>query len=95
MTLTVPFLTRSYLLSSKLNEWAVGFDTSRLALFGCREVTPTGRDLEISELVEYALSFRPTAKGVEPYHGVARLLAYKLQKALEYFTSGRASEARA
>jgi hypothetical protein len=88
-------ISLSYLLSIKLNEWAAGFDTGRLALFGCSDVASTARDLEISELVEYALSFRPVAKGAEPYHGVPRLLAYKLQRAVEYFTRGQASEARA
>jgi len=93
--LTPLFSLLSYLLSPKLTEWAAGFDVSRVALFGCSDVTSTGRDLEISELVEYALSFRTVAKGAEPYHGVPRLLAYKLQKALELFTRGQASEARA
>jgi len=49
----------------------------------------------LSELIEYAISFKPTPKGTEAFHGVPQLLPYKLQRAFEAFTVGRSLEARA
>jgi len=85
----------SYLLSPKLNEWASGSSPARVALFGCRDISQTARDLELSELIEYAISFKATPKGIEAFHGVPQLLPFKLQRAFEAFTAGRSLEARA
>jgi hypothetical protein len=65
-----------------------------VSLFGCSDIGAASRDLEFSELIEYALSFKTVPKGVEPFHGVIHLLPYKLQKAWEYFSSGQIIEAQ-
>lgn len=66
-----------------------------MPLFGCSDDTSTTRELEVAELIEYALSLAVVPKGAEPFHGVSRLLPFKLQKAREYFSQGQLTSAQA
>lgn len=65
-----------------------------MALIGSSETDQQTEATLISEILEYAIWLRPTAKGTETFFGVPALLQYKLNKAATLFAMGHAAQAK-
>ena len=82
----ISYLLSPYVFSSQppiIN----GFGTpgTRITLLGTRNLSDVAKDPDsmiFSEILEYAMSLLPTAKGQEPFHGLPHLQAYRFFKAV-------------
>jgi hypothetical protein len=83
---TTSYLLSPYVFSSQppiIN----GFSTpgTRITLLGSRNAGNVFKDpdsLIFSEILEFALSLLPNAKGQEPFHGLPHLQAYRFARAV-------------
>lgn len=74
-----------------------GLPGSRITLVGSNPSTSDGKieleSVQLTELVEFALSLVPVAKGHEPFAGFPHLQAFRLYHAAALADAGHASQA--
>ncbi|KAF8910947.1 Sec23-binding domain of Sec16-domain-containing protein [Gymnopilus junonius] len=81
-----------YLLSSQASLLGgFGHPSARMTLLGAKAPAEVMRNVDpliFSEILEFALSLLPTAKGQEPFHGLPYLQAYRFVRAVSLAETG-------
>lgn len=83
----------SYILSPQTSlVGGLGSPSARVTLVGAKNPADVMKDpdaLIFSEILEFALSLVPIAKGQEPFHGIPHLQAYRFIKAIQLAEIGQ------